>query len=383
MSNIENIIEQSIYQSIYQSIDLAIADAECEQLLPIGREFPTKLWKLFATRHLLNLMQPKEVQGKGLSYLHGIQAGRYLVKKLQSPGFGMAWVMHQFATPLLNELIDHDTRGQYLDQLSKGAGLLAIAISEPGVGAHPKKLTTRATLSNGHYVLNGEKAHITNGPNAQFYIVLAITGHQDGRNQFSAFCVPKDTAGLECLEKENFAALSPLAHCGLRFTDCKIPMGNRIGQEGGAFELIAKSVRTYEDTLMMGPITGALELLLTLMVKDCSPDSLLGEQQQQLGELVAIKDTLYLLALNAASHLQNDAADPRLVSYTITFKQLCQRFHELADLTFANAAQAPQLNTIMADVTLLLSIARRARLIKQQKHGFLYFQEIMNENTCT
>lgn len=379
MSTIENMIEQSVYQSI----DLAIADAEREQLLPIGTAFPTKLWSLFATHQLLNLMQPKELQGKGLSYQHGIQAGRYLVKKLRSPGLGMAWVMHQFATPLLSELIDPDTRRQYLDQLAKGTGLLAIAISEPGVGAHPKKLTTRATLSNGHYILNGEKAHITNGPTAELYIVLAITGHQDGRNQFSAFCVPKDTVGLERLEKENFAALSPLAHCGLRFTDCKIPMGNRIGQEGDAFELIAKSVRTYEDTLMMGPITGALELLLALMVKNSSPDPLPAEQQQQLGELVAIKDTLYLLALNAAGHLQHNAADPRLVSFTITFKQLCRRFHELAGLTFSNPGQDPQLNAIMADVTLLLSIARSARLIKQQKHGNLYFQEIMNENTCT
>lgn len=375
--------EKNIEQSIYKNIDQALADAERQRLLPIAKEFPIKLWQLFATHQLLGLTHPREDHGRGLSYLHGVQAGRYLVKKLSSPGFVMAWVMHQFAVPLLSKLLDADTGCRYMDQLSKGAGLLAIAISEPGVGAHPKKLTTQAEKSGEYYILNGEKAHITNGPTADFYIVLAITGREQGRNQFSAFCVPQDTAGLERLEQEDFAALSPLAHCGLRFTDCIIPQGNRLGREGEAFELIGKPIRTYEDALMMGPITGALELLLELMVKNSSPGPVPTEQQQQLGELVAIKDTLNMLAQNAARQLQSDPEKPLLTSCMITFKQLSKHFQELAKTSFPNATQDPQFNAIMADVTLLLSIARSANLAKQEKHGNLYFQDILNENTFT
>ncbi len=372
MSEIEKIIEIGTYRAI----DLTIADAERKQLLPIGTEFPTRLWELFAERDLLALTLPKALHGKGLSYLHGMQAGRHLVKKLHSPGLAMAWVMHQFAVPMLNGIEDTTVRQESIRALVKGKGLLAIAISEPGVGAHPKKLTTHAVEEDDCFVINGEKAHITNGPIADYYIVLAITAENNGHKEFSAFCIPKETEGLERLEKENFAALSPLAHCGLKFVNCKVPKGNRIGKAGEAFELIGKSVRTYEDTLMMGPITGALELQLELTLKHIDSKTLAPETAQQLGELVAIKDTLLTLALKAARSLQISATEPQLVSCIISFRLLSLRFQELIKLAFPDTPEDSQLTSITADVALLLSIALSANRLKQQTHGNLYFQEI-------
>src|ERR1700761_506222 len=77
---------------------------------------------------------------------------------------------------------------------------LAVAISEPKVGAHPKLLTTRADKFAGGYRLSGQKAWVSNGPTADAIIVFAITAEEHGGKRYSAFIVPRDTLGLTVAE---------------------------------------------------------------------------------------------------------------------------------------------------------------------------------------
>ncbi len=85
---------------------------------------------------------------------------------------------------------------------------LAVAISEPKVGAHPKLLTTRADSDGDGFRITGQKAWVSNGPSADAIIVFAITAEEDGRKRYSAFIVPRDTAGLGISEMPGFHALA-------------------------------------------------------------------------------------------------------------------------------------------------------------------------------
>ncbi len=71
---------------------------------------------------------------------------------------------------------------------------LAVGISEPKVGAHPKLLTTRAEATEGGFRITGQKAWVSNGPSADAIIVFAITAEEAGRKRYSAFIVPRETA---------------------------------------------------------------------------------------------------------------------------------------------------------------------------------------------
>src|SRR6202044_1870930 len=90
---------------------------------------------------------------------------------------------------------------------------VAVAISEPKVGAHPKLLTTRADRADGGFRITGQKAWVSNGPAADALIVFAIPAEGLGRKRYSAFIVPHGTSGLTISEMPGFHALRPSKHC--------------------------------------------------------------------------------------------------------------------------------------------------------------------------
>ena len=87
-------------------------------------------------------------------------------------------------------------RATWLPRIAAGEVCTAIAISEPGAGAHPKHLKTTAESRGAGFVLRGRKAWVTNGPVADLFLVLAVVAVEDGRKRYGLFMVPKETAGL-------------------------------------------------------------------------------------------------------------------------------------------------------------------------------------------
>ena len=132
------------------------------------------------------------VERTGLAGVAGVWGGRQMVGRWFVAGFGNA-----------------SQRSAWLGRAA------SVAISEPRVGAHPKLLTTRAEVNGDAFVITGEKAWVSNGPSAEVFIVLAITGEQDGRKRYSAFLVPRDAGGVGLKEMPAFHALRPSQHCGL------------------------------------------------------------------------------------------------------------------------------------------------------------------------
>ena len=130
------------------------------------------------------------------------------------------------------------TDGQKERYLPRRAGSTpCFAVSEPGAGAHPKHLKTEAVRDGDHYIVNGKKAYLTNGPISDLILLMAITGVEEGRKQYSIFLVPRETPGIEETEGVKIDFLKPSCHCGMRFTDVRVPADALLGPEGDAFAL--------------------------------------------------------------------------------------------------------------------------------------------------
>jgi alkylation response protein AidB-like acyl-CoA dehydrogenase len=128
-----------------------------------------------------------------------------------------------------------ENKQAYLPRVAKGEAIAAFALSEPTAGSDVAAMQCAAVQDGDHYVLNGEKTWISNGGIADFYVVFARTGEQPGARGISAFIVDKDAPGFEIAERINVIAPHPLAR--LRFSDCRIPATQRLGEAGQGFKV--------------------------------------------------------------------------------------------------------------------------------------------------
>lgn len=153
-------------------------------------------------------------------------------------------------------------RADLLPRIAAGRCWAAVAISEPGAGAHPKHLQTTAEHRGDEVVINGRKAWITNGPVADIFLVLAITGTQDGRKRYGLFVVPRDTPGLTMTPVPSLDVLKPASHCELSLENCTVPASAQIGEMPDAYPAMALPFRDIEDTLGSASSAGFLAWLV-------------------------------------------------------------------------------------------------------------------------
>jgi acyl-CoA dehydrogenase len=234
---------------------------------------------------------------------------------------------------------------------------LAVAISEPKVGAHPKLLTTRADTFEGGYRLSGQKAWVSNGPSAEAIIVFAITAEEHGRKRYSAFIVPRDTPGLTVSAMPGFHALRPSQHCLLSLEGCLVPDSARLGEAGSAYERMALPFRDIEDAVGTFGTLGALRHAIGSFA------GVALEQTADLGAVVALTAVFaagaeaVVAALDAGRFRTGDAT---LVGLRVLAIDIVSRLRTLA---------APGTAEILADLDATLSIARGPRLARQAQLG--------------
>ncbi|MEO7548549.1 MAG: acyl-CoA dehydrogenase family protein [Ramlibacter sp.] len=136
---------------------------------------------------------------------------------------------------------------RYLGRVARGEAIAAFALSEPGAGSDVAALQCNAHVEGDQAVLNGEKTWISNGGIADFYVVFARSGEAPGPRGISAFIVDADTPGLEIAERIEVIAPHPLAR--LRFTDCKVPLSQRIGEAGEGFKVAMRTLDVFRTSV--------------------------------------------------------------------------------------------------------------------------------------
>ena len=136
---------------------------------------------------------------------------------------------------------------RYLPAVARGDSIAAFALSEPNAGSDVAAMECGAVADGGDYVINGEKTWISNGGIADFYVVFARTGEQPGSRGISAFIVDADTPGFEIAERIDVIAPHPLAR--LRFTDCRIPATQRLGEAGQGFKVAMATLDVFRTSV--------------------------------------------------------------------------------------------------------------------------------------
>lgn len=241
--------------------------------------------------------------------------------------------------------------------------VVSVAISEPRVGAHPKLLTTHAEPHGDGFRITGEKAWVTNGPLADVFIVLAITSAEAGRKRYSMFLVARDTPGLSIDEAEQYRALAPSRHCGVKLDDCYVPSSALLGSLGAAYEAMALPFRDVEDAVGTFGLLGAFRFVLSRL-------TLGGEAAVSLGGLIGLTAVFAEAASAVVAALDADnlaGQAPTSIGLRVLAGEMLQRAR--AHREAFGPADEPTLDRVFADLDTALSVARGPRQVRQARLG--------------
>lgn len=333
--------------------------------------FPEELWRQMGRAELLGLAIHASYGGLGAAPVSLLQAASALVRGGRSLGMAFAWLSHNtIAHFLIERQGSQSQRALFLPELAAGRVTASVAISEPGAGAHPKHLTAHAERVGDCWLLNGEKAYITNGPIAGLFVVLAITTVAEGRKQFTAFLVPRESPGLAYTNAGAVDFLRPARHCGLRLTNCAVPFANVLGTPGKAFETIGKPLRWVEDVLGLGLILGGMQLELDLLVEQAAGISVSDIMREELGKLRALLVGLETLAMSCGKALGDSPPieNPALLLAAQLISEQFQSKFIALQATLALTANA-ELTAFSGELDRLLGLGRNLKSMKQRLLG--------------
>ena len=177
----------------------------------------------------------------------------------------LSWVAHE--NLCLNNIYRNANEAQrkkYLPDLCSGKKIGALGLTEPGAGSDALgSMRTTAVRDGDHYVLNGSKIYITNGPVADVLLVYAKTDKEKGAHGISAFIVEKDFPGFEVAQKLEKMGYRGSQTGELVFTDCRVPVENLVGEENRGVSIVMSGLdieRAMISPLCLGVAERALEL---------------------------------------------------------------------------------------------------------------------------
>jgi alkylation response protein AidB-like acyl-CoA dehydrogenase len=159
-----------------------------------------------------------------------------------------------------------EQKTKYLAQLASGSLIGANAMSEPESGSDAFSLRTTARREGNHYILDGSKTFVTNGPVADVFTVYATVDRSLGAQGITAFLVEKGTPGIRVSPGIEKMGLRTSPMCELFFQDCKVPVDNRLGQEGAGSGLFTRSM-TWERGCILASAVGSMQRVLEMSIR--------------------------------------------------------------------------------------------------------------------
>ncbi len=237
-----------------------------EKITPIAAEldrtekFPWEIMKILAQSDLFGVYIQAEYGGLGGGVLELCVATEELSKGCG--GIAVCYAASALGTYPIILFGNEEQKKKYLPDLASGKKLAAFAITEPAAGSDASAIQTTAKKKGDHYVLNGVKHFITNGGDAETYVVIAMTDKNKGARGASAFIVEKGTKGFSFGKKEDKLGIRASSTRELIFTDCEIPKENLLAKEGMGFIVTMKTFdmsRPGVAAQAVGIAAGALE----------------------------------------------------------------------------------------------------------------------------
>ena len=227
-------------------------------------DFPHHLWQRMGDLGLLGITVDERYGGSAMGYLAHIIVLEEISRA--SASVGLSYGAH--SNLCLNQIQRNGSESQrerYLSDLCSGKKVGALAMSEPNAGSDVVSMKLRADLNGDHYVLNGNKMWITNGPDADTYVIYAKTAPGAGSRGITAFIVERDFPGFTQGRKLDKLGMRGSNTAELIFTDCPVPVENVLG-EGNSGVAVLMSGLDYERAVLSAGPVGIMQACLDSVV---------------------------------------------------------------------------------------------------------------------
>jgi acyl-CoA dehydrogenase len=223
-----------------------------------ANEFPRELYQQSAEAGFLGTGYPEEVGGDGGDLSHVLVSAEEMVLAGKSVGTCVGLGSHGIALPPIVKFGTDAQKERYVRPTLTGEKVSALGITEPGGGSDVAAVQTKAIRDGDHYVVNGAKTFITSGTRADFVTTAVRTGGE-GHGGISMLIIDSATPGFTVAGKLKKTGWWASDTAELAFEDCRVPVGNLIGQEGAGFLMIMTNFVT-ERLMIAGQCVAIAEL---------------------------------------------------------------------------------------------------------------------------
>jgi len=321
-----NMLRDTVYQFCQKELAPRATDIDR------NNEFPMDLWPKLGALGVLGMTVDEAYGGTNMGYL----AHAIVMEEISraSAAVGLSYGAH--SNLCLNQIQKNGTprqREQYLPKLCSGEHIGALAMSEPSAGSDVVSMRLRADKKGDHYILNGNKFWITNGPDADVYVIYAKTEPDAGSRGITAFIVERDSPGFSRAQKLDKLGMRGSNTCELVFEDCEVPTENILGELNKGVAVLMSGL-DYERAVLSGGPVGLMQACLDVCVPYVHDrkqfDQPIGEFQLVQGKLAdmysltaASRSFLYAVcrALDRGEDSRKDAA--AVILYTAEMATKC------------------------------------------------------------
>ncbi|NDC83203.1 DNA polymerase II [bacterium] len=315
--------DKAIGDTVLAELEALLVKVIDPEAVDRNQEVPKAALKALGAAGFFGMKIPKEYGGMGLSVFNytramalvGSYCGSTAVWLSAHQSIGVPQPLKLFGTK--------EQKEKYLPRLAKGA-ISAFALTEPDVGSDPARMTTSAILTpdKKHYIINGEKLYITNGPDAELLVVMVATPpaivNGKEKKQITAIIVETNTPGFEVVSRCSFMGIRGIANGRLRFNNVKVPVDNVIGKPGEGLKIAFVTLNA--GRLTIPAISAAAGKLSMVISKDWTTRRVqwggpVGEHQAVQAKLAMITAETFAMdsiAMAAASLADKDNVDIRL-----------------------------------------------------------------------
>jgi len=276
-----------------QLLRASLCEFATQQIAPLAteidqsNEFPSHLWKVMGEMGLLGITVSEQYGGSGMGYLEHVIAMEEISRA--SAAVGLSYGAHSnLAVNQIYRNGSEEQKQKYLPKMIQGEHIGALAMTEPNAGSDVVSMQLAAVAEDDHFVLNGNKMWITNGPDAHVLIVYAKTDARAGSRGITAFLIEREFDGFSTAQKLDKLGMRGSNTCELIFRDCKVPQDNVLGEVGAGVEVLMSGL-DYERVVLSGGPIGIMQACLDVVLPYCHERKQFGKS---IGEFQFIQGKL-------------------------------------------------------------------------------------------
>uniref|UniRef100_E6XI98 Isovaleryl-CoA dehydrogenase, mitochondrial n=1 Tax=Shewanella putrefaciens (strain 200) TaxID=399804 RepID=E6XI98_SHEP2 len=268
-----NSLYTSLNFGLGEDVDMlrdAVQDFAANEIAPIAAKvdhdnaFPNELWPVLGGMGLLGVTVPEEFGGANMGYLAHVVAMEEISRA--SASIGLSYGAHSnLCVNQINRNGNAAQKAKYLPKLVSGEHIGALAMSEPNAGSDVVSMKLHARKEGDRYILNGNKMWITNGPDANTYVIYAKTDLTKGAHGITAFIVERGFKGFSQAQKLDKLGMRGSNTCELVFEDVEVPEENILGGLNNGVKVLMSGL-DYERVVLSGGPLGIMNACMDIVV---------------------------------------------------------------------------------------------------------------------